>query len=348
MQSRWSRFSKFALAGTVSILLASFFPSPFPEELSSDVAALTTKSESALGVYDPDRAFDRSEDVLIEHHFVTWRPDNADELIVALDRAKQANRLPMITLESWPWEWNGMGRETLLQDIVAGKYDPTLRRIFQVIQQQSPQPILIRWGHEMEIVGQYPWSTDNPKAYIAAYRYIVDFARETGTDNLVWVWSPAGNKTAQKYWPGKSYVDAIGISIYANKAWNYKNQQKVPSFKQLLLEKYWLVKRYQEPLIAAEVGVAGTKAEKEQWIADAMQTLPSFTEIKAWIYFNQVQPDIVPLPIGQPHWELDRDRIALLLHHWQKISNRSLSPQTIDEYFSQESSHSPASKQSKR
>ena len=159
MLPRWSKFSKFALVSTVSILLASLFFSPFPEELSFEVAALTTKSDSALGVYDPDRAFDRAEAVLIEHHFVTWRPDNADELTVALDRAKQAHRLPMITLESWPWEWNGMGRDTLLQDIVAGKYDPTLRRIFQVMQQHSPQPILIRWGHEMEIVGQYPWST---------------------------------------------------------------------------------------------------------------------------------------------------------------------------------------------
>ncbi len=344
MKPRWWTFSKFALMGIVPSLLVAFLGSPFSQQLGVEVVALTTKSDSALGVYDPDRAFDaidRADDVSIDHHFVTWRPNNADELIVALDRAKQANRLPMITLESWPWDWNGMDRDTLFQDIVAGKYDATLQRIFQVMQQQGPPTILLRWGHEMEMVGQYPWAQEDSSAYIAAYRYVANVARRTGTDNLLWVWSPAGNRTAKAYWPGDNYVDFVGVSIYATKEWNRNDQKKLPSFKRLLSEKYWLAKHYKKPLIVAEVGVAGTEAEKAQWIADAMRILPGFSQVKAWVYFNQVQPDIVPLPIGQPHWELDRDRIALLLHHWREASDPTLSAQPIEEQFSDKFSRSP-------
>jgi beta-mannanase len=286
-----------------------------------------------LGVYDPARDF-ANQTVSIEHHFVTWRLNDAEELINALQQIKQANRFPLISLEPWPWEWGGMFRETLLQDIVLGKYDTTIERIFKVLQQQAPQKILLRWGHEMEIVNQYPWSHRNPQAYIKAYRYIVDFSRKMGIGNILWVWSPAGNKEAMQYWPEEDYVDFIGISIYADKRFNFKsNNDNLPSFKSLMSEKYWFADRYNKPIIVTEFGVAAEEQEKSQWLIAAIKTVAKFPQVKALVYFNQIQPDIVPLSIGQPNWELNKTQVNTLAQTWQEFNRDRLSPDNIDVFI---------------
>ncbi len=285
----------------------------------STMVTATSVNQVSLGAYDPAQAFLTTEAVTIDHHFVTWRLDNTAELEIALNQATQSQRFPLITLESWPWNWNNMTAETLLWDIAAGKYDTTLTQVFQTIQQYAPQTVLLRWGHEMEIVNQYPWSKSEANDYIAAYRHIVDLSRVLGIKNILWLWSPAGNKNADDYWPGEDYVDYVGVSIYAIKEWNPHNPNRLPSFKQLMSQKYWLSRRYNRPLIVAEVGVAGSLPEKEEWIAQAIEMLPRFPRIQAWVYFNQIQPDIVPLDIGQPHWQLSSQEANHLVTQWQQV-----------------------------
>ncbi|WP_204105361.1 MULTISPECIES: glycosyl hydrolase [Spirulina sp. CCY15215] len=287
----------------------------------------------ALGVYDPQGDFGE-ENILIEHHFVPWRLNDTQELKTALESAKQRDRLPLISLEPWPWEWNEMVGETLFTDILTGKYDPTLKQIFKLFREENSQKILLRWGHEMEIIGQYPWSSANPRDYIAAYQYIVDLSRSQGVNNLLWVWSPAGNQNAKYYWPGADYVDFIGISIYATKHWNKSwNGQEMASFQHLMRQKYGLANHFNKPLIVAEVGVAGDAIAKTKWLKQAMMAIVNFPRLKAWVYFNQVQPDIVPLSIGQPHWELERSQVKQLVKTWQNVNQNRLSSENIQEFL---------------
>lgn len=280
------------------------------------------KKPVALGIYDPADNFTEISDILIEHHFVTWRLNNTEELVTALNEIKQAHRFPLITLESWAWEWNNMTKETLFNDIINGKYDQTLKQVFTVFLAAKPQQILFRWGHEMEIVDQYPWSKKDAKSFIQAYHYIHDFADKMEVNNLIWIWSPAGFPNAINYWVGRKYVDYIGLSIYATKEWNQsENQDKIPSFNQLMSAKYWFSKKYEKPLFLAEVGVNGNEAEKSQWLRDAIANLSKFPQVKAWIYFNQIQPHIVPLEIGFPNWELNEEQIKILLESWRKYDS---------------------------
>ncbi|MEB3161223.1 MAG: glycosyltransferase [Synechocystis sp.] len=273
----------------------------------------------AFGVYDPSGDFANLDGVDIDHHFVTWRLDNATELDIALQKAQRQKRLPMITLEPWPWNWQGMTSDTLLSDIAAGKYDPTLERIFQLIKTRSSQPILLRFAHEMEIVDQYPWSKADAQQYIAAYRHVVDLARRLGVKNVAWVWSPAGNESAQAYWPGDAYVDYVGISIYATPEWTWglAPAGKLLSFRELIAHKYWPVEKFHKPMILTEVGVNADEVAKQQWLDDSVTILQEFPAIKAWVYFNQVQPDIVPLDIGVPQWQLNRAQAERLMQRWQ-------------------------------
>jgi cellulose synthase (UDP-forming) len=286
----------------------------------------------AFGAYDPHRTF-RHAEVLIEHHFVPWRLNDTSELTHALAMVRANHRLPMITLEPWPWEWNSMTSETLFQDIFSGKYDDTIDQVLSVLQEASPQKILLRWGHEMEILGQYPWSKESSNDYIRAYRYIVDYARRKQVSNLVWVWSPAGNKAAVAYYPGSEYVDYVGISIYATREWNRDNSSQIPSFMSLLSEKYWVADSFNKPVIIAEVGVSGDDDARDRWLESAIQSLRRFPQVKAWIYFNQQQPPIVPLPIGLPDWELRPPQIQTLTQRWQQHNDRRLGASNIQQFI---------------
>jgi beta-mannanase len=276
---------------------------------------LPQPASSLLGIYDPTKMFNHPS-VAIEHHFVPWRLNDTEELKKALAQAQAHGRTALITLEPWPWNWQGMDRETLLQDVVAGRYDQTIDRSLQTIQAQSPRKVMLRWGHEMEIVGQYPWSVADSGRYIEAYRHVVGRSRQLGITNILWVWSPAGNRNAASYWPGEDVVDLVGLSIYATPEWHPQKSNQLPSFKLLLQEKYWLVKKWHKPAILAEVGVNASPEQQERWLRDAMNQLGGFPGIVGWVYFNQIQPTIVPLSIGQPDWSLKPRQVQFIEKHW--------------------------------
>lgn len=293
----------------------------------------TFQPEVAFGVYDFNRNFSQKY-VLIEHQFVTWQLDEATEFVAAVKKARQANRFPMITLESWPWEQKGMTSETLFQDIVSGKYDSTLELIFKAAKQEAPHKILLRWGHEMEVVGQYPWSKEDAKAYIASYRYIVEFSRKIGAKNILWVWSPAGHMYANRYWPGDEYVDYTGVSIYASRALDrILGYAETRSFEKLMTERYWLAERYQKSMIVAEVGVSDDVENKKAWLTDAVTALTKFPKIKCWVYFDAIHPKFVQFPTGRPNWSLSEREVEVLVDSWKEFNNDRLSNKNIDKYI---------------
>ena len=81
-------------------------------------------------------------------------------------------------------------------------------------------PILFRPWHEMN----YDWfwwgkkfCTDSE--YVALYRHTVDFFREKGLDNLLFVYSPSQDFKPEDYegrYPGDDYVDVLALDAYMN------------------------------------------------------------------------------------------------------------------------------------
>ena len=299
-------------------------------------------AQALLGVYDPSQTFKpqtvqsiaQSPVVTLEHHFVTWRLDNAIELAQALKQTQDHQRIAMISLESWPWNWNRMTNATLLQDIVAGRYDATIDRCFKTIQTHFPQSVLLRWGHEMEMIGQYPWSVADSKAYIAAYRYLFDRAKQLGVKNILWVWSPAGNTNAVNYWPGNDVVDVVGISIYATPEWHPDGAQTLPSFARLMQQKAQAFKPWHKPVLIAEVGVNARPQQQQEWLTQAIRDLPQFPQVLGWVYFNQIQPNIVPLAIDRPDWSLNSDSAHRLVQLWPQIHPELSPAEKLDKLLS--------------
>jgi len=260
-------------------------------------------SPIAWGAYDPQGLLDNTSILSVQHEFVNWlEPEGVSK---ALEKARKLGRFPLISLEPWPQD----SPQTLLEDITLGKYDQLIQRNARVIKSVSPQRVLVRWGHEMELTGLYPWAQGNPQLYVAAYQHIVDIFRKEEVNNVLWVWSPAGNQGAEEFWPGEEYVDFIGLTILADKNWDRQaGFPSLRSFETLLSEKYRL-SQYSKPIIIAELGVS-VCPQRQTWLKEAKSSLSRFPPLFAVIYFNAPNTHVVD---GyQPNWTITKEELLLL------------------------------------
>ena len=78
----------------------------------------------------------------------------------------------------------------------------------------------LRLAHEMN-GNWYPWAAargrDTPADYVAMWKWVHNLFKAEGIDakRLQWVWAPnlsdVGGFRAEKFFPGKAYVDWMGI-----------------------------------------------------------------------------------------------------------------------------------------
>jgi mannan endo-1,4-beta-mannosidase len=105
-----------------------------------------------------------------------------------------------------------------LADIAAGKYDPYLRSYATAVVNYG-RPVIIGFGHEPN-GNWYPWGAKSvsPATWIAAWQHVVDVFRQTGADNVIWLWTINAQGTdsglADAWWPGPDYVTWIGLDGY--------------------------------------------------------------------------------------------------------------------------------------
>ena len=108
---------------------------------------------------------------------------------------------------------NFSGENEDLGPIVNGTYDSKLRKDFQYLNTLSC-PVLVRIGGEMNV-----WSPKaaNADEFINAYRHVVDLLRANAPQAAA-VFSPNFSSEDKldmdKYYPGDSYVDWVGCSLY--------------------------------------------------------------------------------------------------------------------------------------
>lgn len=88
-------------------------------------------------------------------------------------------------------------------------------------------PLTFRPWHEMN-GGWFWWGKDNctPEEYIKLFKMTVDYMRDAGLNNVLYVWSP-DTKLTMEYYPGDDYVDILGLDIYEMGAVDYKPMEMV-------------------------------------------------------------------------------------------------------------------------
>ncbi|MFN0070049.1 MAG: glycosyltransferase family 2 protein [Chloroflexota bacterium] len=259
-----------------------------PNELPPDRFAVGAYLPTVGG---PPDGFD------IEHWYVSQDDDRAFRGALNVTRNR---RTALITLEPFPTRRN---RGPVLEMIINGLMDADLARLAGIARESSPQIVYLRWGHEMDLSGLYPWAANRPDLYRAAYRHVVTFFRENGASNVRWVWSPAGEHQAPNYYPGDEFVDLIGLTVLADEQWDANWGASPQSFDELLRPRYERVVGFNKPIIVAELGVSGTEERQAHWLTDALSSLNAYPSLRGIVYFSDQNAPNNRLA-SQPDWRL--------------------------------------------
>ncbi|MDR0862874.1 MAG: hypothetical protein LBN30_08910 [Oscillospiraceae bacterium] len=270
---------------------------------SGDLSYTGAKYEPKNGVYygEPeDKAVDvakKSSGTLV---YVLFESENLKlRMQNAIESNKVLEKHSVIELA-----WNLYGEGTSLKSVLnertkvteAAKYLATL-----------DTPIFLRFGAEMNV-----WQKPaNPADFIAAFRFVADIMHNNAP-NVAMVWSvnciSAEGLTFDMFYPGDSYVDWVGVSLYTSKyfAGNRNTSDAaaaiygVGKFANPLRYLGELVNQYgaKKPIMIAEGGVENYSVPNSEDLTDwALPQLRKvygyapiiYPQLKALFYFNTFQ-----------------------------------------------------------
>ena len=280
-----------------------------------------------LGAYDLENQMEKRP-LDVEMDYFDWVKYDAIGRFI-YDTAMKG-RIPVVSLE--PWTTTSGQQPDVLKDTSDGLNDEIIRNVAKTVQASSQQQVLVRWAQEPELVGLYPWSLEDPRPYIEAFRRIHRIFDEEGVTNTLWLWSPAGNVNCMAYYPGAEYVDMVGITVFGNRDWDIKNGVAERStFEQIFGEKYDTVSSSGKPVVVAELGVSGSREFQRKWLHDAFAAMPrSWPDLHGVIYFNAINA-----PNGwsgdRPDWRIDPSMLPGLEEMPRKQSRKAgtLGPPTL-------------------
>lgn len=269
-----------------------------------------TKNSIPFGVYDPHGDFSGERDVSIEHIFMTWEDVDLSSLPAVDTYARERDRTLLISVEPWSWAANWhYNSAQLLERIQAGAYDTNIATICSAVAELE-SPIKIRWAHEMEDTGgKFLWARWSPEDYISAYRHFVTECRKQ-LPNASYVWSPKGDPSLVKYYPGDDYVDVIGLSVFGYQDYDKSNFGRERTFEQALDPEYRLVSGFGKPVIVAELGYEGDESYVSSWAKAVAAPHPEFPRLTAIVYYNDKEVFAWPQNFGRPNWRIGNARLT--------------------------------------
>jgi beta-mannanase len=287
------------------VVLLTTVPLVAPITAAPAVVPEKTGHTVNFGVYDPEGHCLQDSAIAVEHMFISWATFQSGELLRQLDTIRSHGRGVFVTIEPWVDREITQLPSALLDDVTNGKYD---RRIQQFAMEIAAfrDLVLLRWGHEMENVsGRYPWATHNAGLYQKAYRHFVTTCRKFA-NNIVYVWSPVGEKGLERYWPGDQYVDCVGVSVFEFPAVDQDfYHHPTRTFHDLMTEKYARVAPFQKPVVVSECGVTGSEEYQLSWLAGALEDMGNYPLLKGLIYFNAKEtPDVWGKKYITPDWRI--------------------------------------------
>jgi mannan endo-1,4-beta-mannosidase len=217
-----------------------------------------------------------------------------------LNAVARRGSVPEITWE--PWQSFGRLRQKpgkpiklqpryRLRNIITGRFDPYVRSWARRLAAYR-RPVRLRFAHEMN-GNWYPWSErtngNRPGEFVRAWRHVHGIFRAAGATNVKWVWGPAGINIRPRQYPGDSFVDLVGFTMF-NGGLQLRFQRWRP-FAELLarpLEQLRAIAPH-KPVELSEVGSAEQGGNKAVWITRMFSTLPRHPEITSLIWFNLVK-----------------------------------------------------------
>jgi mannan endo-1,4-beta-mannosidase len=169
--------------------------------------------------------------------------------------------------------------------IAAGRYDGYLSAYAEAVRAYH-HPVIMSFGHEMN-GSWYSWGygQTSPKTFVAAWRHIVTLFRVLGAGNVTWLWTvnivshtEVGTiPSPARWWPGRSYVNWVGIDGY----YLEPNWQFAPLFGPTIASVRTVT---QDPILIAETGATPTAGQPAK-IADLFAGVRLYG-LLGFVYFD--------------------------------------------------------------
>ncbi len=219
--------------------------------------------------------------------------------------------LPLVYWSPWdrPYEQNKGPDRFSLTAIINGQWDTYIDKWADAAREFG-HPMIVAFGVEMN-GDWFPWSgwfygadeeTDKhdghwkgPEHFKAAYRHVVDRVRARGARNIQWMFHTNNYSypvdtwnLASAYYPGKQYVDWLGLSVYGQQFsyepwseigplvdWPYREICNLDPDKPVMIAEW----------AAGEFPKSGNKAE---WIRQGLELfVTKYPRIKAAVYWHE-------------------------------------------------------------
>ncbi|WP_111708558.1 glycosyltransferase [Lutibacter citreus] len=269
--------------------------------------------------------------------YLAWNKDIESNFPRTLiDSIYKQNSIPLITWEPWLNSFESDENtldKNLYEQIEEGHFDEYLHHFAKVLKSFN-RPIFIRFAHEFDNPF-YPWYVEgekDSKSFKIAWVHVYEIFKNSGADNVIWIWNPWKAENVKDYYPGPDYVDWIGVDIL-----NYGNLNKDGInhyFKDLYKPFHDEFKKLPNtPVIIAEFGsLKNTKFKEvqEKWIDSAFQNIENdFNEIKSVVYFNSKVDN--NLPQGESSniyldWSVTSKQTSVNIFNNKKVPSYVLQP----------------------
>jgi cellulose synthase (UDP-forming) len=236
--------------------------------------------------------------------YISWGDQRRSYLPVKeIDSIYKAGAIPMVTWEPWQHLFTQNHHETrklknskVFSRIIEGNYDGYLDAFSKQINLLR-RPIYLRFAHEPDNP-LYPWSAsggNSPAEFKEAWKYVYNRFKANGVYNVIWVWNPWKAEAVDAYFPGKEYVDWIGVTNLnyglqgGGTKWSSVQERYEPFHQNPLL-------RSGLPVMLAEFGSERLAGSQSKWINDGMQAVTvRYPEVKAVVMFNNSMDENVPV-----------------------------------------------------
>ncbi len=205
-----------------------------------------------------------------------------------LDSVYLQNSIPMITWEPWLTAFDNELNGKHVYDLINEGYFDNYILDFAEKLKNLQRPVFLRFAHEFDNPF-YPWFVEGdnaPLKFKDAWIHTYEIFKRTNAENVIWIWNPWKSTNAKSFYPGKEYVDWIGVNIL--NYGRYNDDKQWHDFKSLYEPFHeQFINLPTTPVIISEFGSLNAAENQKDWIENAFSSIENdFKEIKSVIYFN--------------------------------------------------------------
>lgn len=205
-----------------------------------------------------------------------------------LDSIYLQKSIPLITWEPWLTSFPDQIKSgNVYELIINGEFDGYISAFADKLKRMN-RPVFLRFAHEFDNP-LYPWYVDGTKAALFkdAWIHCYEIFKRLDVYNVLWIWNPWKAQNVVLFYPGKEYVDWIGVDIlnYAQLNSDHKSYSFSDLYDPFHVE---FEKLPLTPVIISEFGTLKNGAiSQDEWIKSSFDDITNkFGEIKSVVFFN--------------------------------------------------------------